>query len=222
MIKSVWKVEFVTAAATHVFLDHGDLMEAEPEFAWTQSTVVSAPIFAPFASAYPLGGAPGQTSWTRIRDAARPDVLALTDAEEMPWGQPGYMRVSLEGEIALVYTRSALKSVVPKYNLLRGRLVQQFTADLGPPSRPKFVAPELIVSTRAVGEAGTILNPTISGGLAAYVVTLHAGALPPGYSLSSAGVITGTPTTAGNYAWSVKLADSRGATCLYHYTFTVT
>jgi len=132
------------------------------------------------------------------------------------------LRVSIQSGGVMVYLRSAIKSVIPSWPFTRDRLIQTYTADLGAPSVPMFVNAALDVTTRAVGVAGTIFNPTITGGLAAYTVTLATGALPPGYTVSSAGVITGTPTTPGSYSWTLKITDARGAAALYDYTFTVT
>ena len=45
------------------------------------------------------------------------------------------------------------------------------------------------------------------GGLGSYTWTLDSGAVPAGTSLSSAGVLSGTPTTAGSYNFVVKATD---------------
>lgn len=47
-----------------------------------------------------------------------------------------------------------------------------------------------------------------SGGLPPYTFSLYNGALPPGLSLSAAGIISGTPTTLGTYTFSVLVQDS--------------
>jgi subtilisin-like proprotein convertase family protein len=50
---------------------------------------------------------------------------------------------------------------------------------------------------------------TASGGFAPYSnFTISAGALPAGLSLSSTGTISGTPTAAGNFSFTVKAQDS--------------
>jgi uncharacterized membrane protein YgdD (TMEM256/DUF423 family) len=50
---------------------------------------------------------------------------------------------------------------------------------------------------------------TITGGTAPYgQFTISSGALPPGLSLSPAGVISGTPTTDGSYGFTVTVQDS--------------
>jgi hypothetical protein len=52
-----------------------------------------------------------------------------------------------------------------------------------------------------------------SGGTAPYTFTLRAGRLPPGLSLSSGGLISGTPTTTGVYRFSVSCVDVAGNAC---------
>lgn len=49
---------------------------------------------------------------------------------------------------------------------------------------------------------------TASGGLGAVSWSASPSALPPGISLSSAGVVSGTPTTANSYSFTVSAADS--------------
>lgn len=66
-------------------------------------------------------------------------------------------------------------------------------------------------STLPHGTAGTAYSATLtaSGGLGApYVFSLAVGShLPPGLSLSSAGVISGTPSEDGRYTFTVSVDD---------------
>ncbi len=50
-----------------------------------------------------------------------------------------------------------------------------------------------------------------SGGQAPYSYSVTAGALPAGLSLSAAGVLSGTPTSAGTFTFQVTATDSSGA-----------
>ena len=63
------------------------------------------------------------------------------------------------------------------------------------------------------GQVGTAfsLTMTYNSGVAPEATTVTSGALPPGLSLSSAGRITGTPTTAGTYTASLSLTDNTNA-----------
>lgn len=54
----------------------------------------------------------------------------------------------------------------------------------------------------------TTINFAGSGGTAPYSYSLVAGSLPVGVSLSSAGVLSGTPTVPGNYNISVRVTDA--------------
>ncbi len=42
---------------------------------------------------------------------------------------------------------------------------------------------------------------TATGGTTPYTWSVNAGSLPPGITLTSAGVLTGTPTAAGSYTF---------------------
>jgi hypothetical protein len=60
-----------------------------------------------------------------------------------------------------------------------------------------------------------------TGGVPAYVWSLTSGALPPGLCLTSAGIISGTPTTAGVWTFSIQVADSNVATASATFTLTI-
>jgi uncharacterized repeat protein (TIGR01451 family) len=51
--------------------------------------------------------------------------------------------------------------------------------------------------------------------------TVDSGTLPPGLSLSSAGAITGTPTAAGTFKFTLKVVDSTGLTATQALTITI-
>ena len=82
---------------------------------------------------------------------------------------------------------------------------------VGPPKLPNATAGGPFVAT-VVG----------SGGVGPYKFAVTAGALPPGLSLdANTGKITGTPSEAGNYAFTVTATDSLGAKGASAYTIAV-
>jgi hypothetical protein len=59
------------------------------------------------------------------------------------------------------------------------------------------------------------------GGTAPYTWSLASGSLPPGLSISPSGTITGTPTMAGTFTFTIKATDSVAATATQTFTITV-
>jgi hypothetical protein len=92
-----------------------------------------------------------------------------------------------------------------------------------------IVCPTITVSgTPPSGTVGTAYpgtTITASGGTSPYTFTAPAGAgiqFPQGLSLSSAGVITGTPNAAGTYAFVVQATDHDGCTGSNQFTVAIT
>ncbi|MEP7337170.1 MAG: putative Ig domain-containing protein, partial [Acidobacteriota bacterium] len=60
-----------------------------------------------------------------------------------------------------------------------------------------------------------------SGGAAPYAYSLIVGAFPTGLSINAAGVLSGTPTQAGIFDFTVKVVDSNGCAGTRGYTVTI-
>jgi hypothetical protein len=54
---------------------------------------------------------------------------------------------------------------------------------------------------------------TASGGTAPFVFSLNSGTLPPGLTISSTGLLSGTPTTGGQYDFIIRATDANGSHC---------
>ena len=67
------------------------------------------------------------------------------------------------------------------------------------------------VPSGTVGSAYTAQTLSASGGTAPYTFALTTGTVPAGLTLSSAGVLSGTPTTAGGFSFTVTATDSSSA-----------
>lgn len=68
-------------------------------------------------------------------------------------------------------------------------------------------------ATLSAGTYGTSYSATISasGGTAAYTFRVVTGSLPPGLTLSGSGLLSGVPTQAGIFAFTVQATDSSAA-----------
>ncbi len=80
-----------------------------------------------------------------------------------------------------------------------------------------------ITSTPPNGEVGAAYSHQLvsSGGTAPLSYAITADTLPAGLSISSAGLIFGTPTTAGSSTFTVKVTDADGATSARQFTVVV-
>ncbi|MEV4181328.1 fibronectin type III domain-containing protein [Streptosporangium canum] len=87
----------------------------------------------------------------------------------------------------------------------------------GQPSEPSTTAtpnspPAFTFPAPPAGEVGVAYSVplTVSGGTAPYTWSVSAGSLPPGLILNaSTGVLSGTPTAAGGYSFTVKVLDAQ-------------
>jgi large repetitive protein len=98
----------------------------------------------------------------------------------------------------------------------------QFTITINPSASPITVLPGSLPTLTA----GTPFTQTLtsSGGLAPYTYTLQSGVLPVGLTLTSGGVLSGTPTQRGAYSFSVRSTDATTPTAQFvdkGYTGTV-
>jgi alpha-tubulin suppressor-like RCC1 family protein len=87
-----------------------------------------------------------------------------------------------------------------------------------------YALPTVSTSSLAGGKVNTSYSQTLaaSGGKTAYVWNISSGTLPAGLTLSSAGDISGTPTTAGTVTFTVKVTDANGKTATKSLSIAVT
>jgi len=75
-------------------------------------------------------------------------------------------------------------------------------------------APLTLTCPAGTAQAGVAYSSqaVATGGVTPYTFSVSAGVLPPGLTLNaSTGAVTGTPTTAGSYSFTLKVTDSTGA-----------
>lgn len=74
------------------------------------------------------------------------------------------------------------------------------------------INPGVILGHIPSGQAGVLydfgLSTIVDGGIAPFAFSVYTGFLPSGLTLSAAGTISGTPTTAGSYSFSLLVTDA--------------
>jgi hypothetical protein len=94
-----------------------------------------------------------------------------------------------------------------------------FTITVSPP-RPLTINQTSTLANGTVGQS-YIANLFVDGGTRPYTWSVIAGQLPPGLSLSQNGSITGTPTTAGTYLFTVQVRDSASQQASQPFSITI-
>jgi hypothetical protein len=89
---------------------------------------------------------------------------------------------------------------------------------------PVQAQPSIFPSPLPNGQVGTPYNTSLmaTGGTPPYTWSTVTGALPPGLSLSSTGIISGTPTTVGTFSFVVQVTDTVPASSQQGFFITIT
>jgi hypothetical protein len=97
---------------------------------------------------------------------------------------------------------------------------ETFTIEILPPEAPTITTEAL--SSGTVGEFYCCGNLFASGGVQPYTWSVVAGALPPGLELPRReNTISGTPTTAGTFTFTVRVTDDLGAFSEKEFSITI-
>ena len=130
---------------------------------------------------------------------------------------PGIM-LSADGNLTGTPTSTGTYSFTVKVTDANNQSATQATSlTVSPGVSTTFSAPP-------VGYVGVSYTDTLTatGGTTPYTWSLNAGTLPPGITLTTAGVLTGTPTTAGSYPFSVNVIDHNNGIATASITLVVT
>ena len=139
------------------------------------------------------GGTPGYT-WS-ITTGALPNGLSLNSSGNI-FGTP-----------TTAGTANFTVQVTDSTSPLHQTATKALSITIGP-------ALSITTSSLSTGLATTAYSQALAttGGTPAYTWSLASGSLPTGLTLSAAGTISGTPTTAGTFNFSVKATDNTAST----------
>jgi len=129
------------------------------------------------------------------------------------WSLTGAGSLSGQTASAVTYTApvsigAASTATVTATSVSDGTKTSTLTINLVPP--PSVTTAALSSGTVSTAYATTTLAAT--GGVSPYTWSVTAGALPAGLAVSSAGAISGTPTTYGTSNFTVQVKDSKNFT----------
>ena len=145
-------------------------------------------------------------------------ITTATLAAGVSSDQAGRLYVALSSEI-LGYNFGATGAATPAVTLITAGSAGNIVDIAVSPAAPLAVSP----SSLPTGGLGVPYSSTLqaSGGVPGYHWSLTGGSLPPGVTLSSAGVITGTPTGSGSYTFTVNVSDVAVPTDTASQTFSL-
>ena len=109
--------------------------------------------------------------------------------------------------------RATVANTVTPTNPLGNGTERLYVLPVGPPAVPPPAGPE--ITTGPVLPAATTGQPyftamTSTGGDPPVAYTTISGVIPPGLTLNSAGVLAGTPSVPGGYAFTILATDAKG------------
>jgi hypothetical protein len=157
-----------------------------------------------------------------VIDPRDPNVI-YAGSDTGLWYSPnrgaGWQRWGLPSFAVYDFRINPTTNVVAAFTNGRGAFTLDATA--APSSGPLLSIPASSSSLSAATEGAYSQRLTATGGKALYSWSVNAGALPPGLTLSPAGTLTGIPTSAGTFTFTLAVTDSVGAAASQTYSLNV-
>lgn len=164
-----------------------------------QITVVAAAVASITVSPPSASVSPGAT--VQLQAVLRDDQGGVLDGRAVLWSTSDASRATVSGT-------GLVTGVLPG-----GPITIVATSEGRSGSAAITVNPLPLVITTATVPAGTVGSVytqalAASGGVTPYAWSVSAGALPPGLTLSTAGVLNGTPTSNGSFTFTARVTDA--------------
>lgn len=184
------------------------LTVAAPTLVMTPAAgTLNVPYAAPFSQQFSASG--GVAPYAFALTGTLPNGLSFDDTTGLLSGtatQPGSFPISVTA------TDSSTGTGAPF------AVIASYTLNVGAPTIT--IAPATLAAATA-GAAYTPVSLVASGGIGPYSYTLSSGPMPLGMSISTAGVVSGTPTQSGTFPITVQAQDANGQTGTQSYSLQV-
>lgn len=170
------------------------------EITTSPSSIPSATLGVAYSASFSATGGTTPYHWSAVSPSTLPPGIALSDSGVLngtPVTDGTYsFQVRVTDGAGTIATRTYSIEVV---------------------STPTPSPSPVTINTSALvdGTVGTAYTSTFlsaSGGTSPYTWSVISGAVPAGLTVSSGGVVSGTPTVVGSFSFTVKASDSVGAT----------
>jgi uncharacterized protein (TIGR03437 family) len=215
----IWVTSLPVQAGTSGSGISARLLVTDPNGAATGAFI--APTIGPFAQV-PVVAGTALAVW-EVYDANPSQIEAISFGAivSVAAGSNASGQVAATGFLApLAQASTTTPSLLPAPNFA-----------LNPPAGPvvadvRACVTQLTISTGCPLTAGTAgvplaLSMIAAGGELPYNWTISAGQLPPGVALASNGLMSGTPTQAGNYSFTLRVNDRLGAVATRDCSLTI-
>ncbi|WP_422403825.1 putative Ig domain-containing protein [Pseudomonas sp. GZD-209] len=163
--------------------------------------VIAAPTLSLSPASLPVGNAGSSYSQTFATSGGIAPYSYTLSSGALPSG----LSLSSSGTLSGVPTVSGSFNFTVQSSDANSQVAtRSYTLTIGAPT-VSITPPNLNALTQDVAYSQTL---TASGGTAPYSFAVTSGAVPSGLSLSASGVLSGTPTSAGPYSFTVTATDS--------------
>ena len=176
---------------------------AVPQFSITTTGLPAGTVGVAYSQTLATAGASGSVTWSIVAGAL-PAGMSLNASTGAITGTPS-------GTYSALITVRATDSSAATRDATFGLAV---TSTPGP-----VISPSSLPS----GTVGSSYSQTFSatGGTAPYSWSNIAGPLPPGLTISSSGLLSGNPTTGGNYTFTIRVTDAVSVSTDQVYTISI-
>ncbi|POH60216.1 beta strand repeat-containing protein [Arthrobacter glacialis] len=178
-----------------------------PTFSFAPATIPGATAYSPYSVDLTVSGGVGPYTYSRTSGALPSGITLASDGTLSGTTTVGPGTYSFTVSVTDSTTGGGPYSGLKDYQLTV--------------AAPTF--PSITPGTVPAGTGGIAYSQQLSGatGVAPYTFSVGSGELPAGISLSSAGLLSGTPTEAGTFRVAVKVADARTLSNTTNYTITI-